>query len=113
MTAGLRAAIAGVGLFASVAVVGVDGNARGPAAIAATLALHGARAEAAVWMARARPSLARFGASIVEGRLTSRTGDGRGLERALKFAVRDDAARAWWSAHTAASAVNPTGDASR
>lgn len=109
MTLGLRVCFVVVAGIGSAAVLGVDGNARGPAALAARLARFGAETEARAWMERARPSLARFDATIVDGRLVADDG----AMRALKFAVRDDVARAWWLARRATGAVSSNAADSR
>lgn len=102
MSVGLRMSFGLVSCLGFASVVGVDGNTPGPAAIAGRLAQRGALAEAHVWMRRAGPSLARFSATIVDGELTAADG----AVRALKFAVRDDLARAWWLEHRAEAALN-------
>lgn len=109
MTLGLRITFVVVAAAGGAALLRVDGNALGPAAIAARLARRGADAEARVWMERARPSLARFHATIVDGRLVADDG----ALRALKFAVRDDVARAWWLERRANGAVSSNAADSR
>ncbi|MBK6941466.1 MAG: hypothetical protein IPH13_14910 [Planctomycetes bacterium] len=109
MTLGLRASFVVVASIGIASTLCVDGNPRGPAAIAAQLARRGAESEARIWMRRATPSLARFHTTIVDGRLVADDG----ALRALKFAVRDDAARAWWLERRAIDSVKSNGASSR
>ncbi|MBL8767550.1 MAG: hypothetical protein JNL94_09315 [Planctomycetes bacterium] len=113
MTIGMRCAFGIVAVVALAAVLGVDGNPRGPAAIAAILADQGADVEARTGMARAERGLARFGTTIVDGRLRSLGSTPDAVVRSLKFAVRDDAARAWWAKRSAVGPIRDVDEISR